>query len=337
MRLALEGFPPAAFSIVMATGIVSTAAYLNELAPVAWVLLGINVIAFLLVAASNLARVALAPDRERADFRNHAVAPGFFTAVAGTCVLASQFVVLAAFPRVALTLWSAGALLWVGLVYAFFFTMTTLPEKPPIQEGLNGSWMLIVVGTQSVSLTGTLLAPSLGDVRPVVLGLALVLFLLGATFYLMLFTLTLLRFLFFTIDPATLTPPYWIGMGAVAITTLAGSLLVLQSDSWAFLDAVSPFLRAFTLLFWATATWWIPLLLLLGAWRHLSRRVALRYDLQYWSMVFPLGMYAVATRRLAAALDWPGLISLASAFGYVALAAWLAAFVGLIASTLRYR
>jgi tellurite resistance protein TehA-like permease len=319
----------------MATGIVSTAAFLNGLGPVAWALLGINVIAFLLIAASSVARLALAPERVREDFRRHAVAPGFFTAVAGTCVLASQFVVLAEQPSVALALWSAGGILWVWLVYAFFFTMTTLPVKPALQDGLNGSWMLMVVGTQSVSLAGTLLAPSLGELGPVVLGLALVLFLLGAMFYVLLFTLMLLRFLFFTFDPAALTPPYWIGMGAVAITTLAGSLLVLQSDAWPFLAAVSPFLRGFTLLFWATATWWIPLLLMLGAWRHVGRHVALRYDLQYWSMVFPLGMYAVATRRLAAALEWPVLVPLGTAFGYVALAAWAAAFTGLSASLLR--
>jgi len=31
-----------------------------------------------------------------------------------------------------------------------------------------------------------------------------------------------------------------------------------------------------TLLFWATGTWWIPILLALGAWRHLFQRLALR-------------------------------------------------------------
>jgi tellurite resistance protein TehA-like permease len=195
--------------------------------------------------------------------------------------------------------------------------------------------MLIVVGTQSVSLSGTLLAPALGGARELVLVFSLALFLLGAMFYVMLFSLILLRFLFFALDPVSLTPPYWINMGAVAITTLAGALLVVQRDAWPFLSAVLPFLRGFTLLFWATATWWIPLLLLLGAWRHVIRRVPLRYDLQFWSMVFPLGMYAVATHRLATALEWPSLTPLAIAFGYVALVAWAATFMGLASSVLR--
>ena len=75
-----------------------------------------------------------------------------------------------------------------------------------------------------------------------------------------------------------MTPPYWINMGAVAITTLAGSSLLLQSDRWSFLVMLRPFLAGFTLFFWATATWWIPLLVILGVWRHLVRRFPLRYD-----------------------------------------------------------
>jgi tellurite resistance protein TehA-like permease len=119
-------------------------------------------------------------------------------------------------------------------------------------------------------------------------------------------------------------------MGAVAITTLSGSFLILRAREWRFLPEILPFLKGFTLLFWATATWWIPLLLILGGWRHGIRRIPVRYDLQYWSMVFPLGMYSVATFRLTEALGWPGLVPLAYTMGYVALAAWGAVVVGFL-------
>ena len=59
-----------------------------------------------------------------------------------------------------------------------------------------------------------------------------------------------------------------------------------------------PFIKGFTLLFWATATWWIPMLLILGVWRHVYRRFPLRYDPLYWGAVFPLGMYTACTFRL---------------------------------------
>lgn len=49
--------------------------------------------------------------------------------------------------------------------------------------------------------------------------------LLGCVLYILLITLTFYRFAFFRLMPETLTPAYWINMGAVAITTLAGATL----------------------------------------------------------------------------------------------------------------
>lgn len=326
----VAALPPAAFSIVMATGIVSIAADLMGLTAIARLLLALNILAYLIIAALTILRLARALDRVRADLRSHTAAPGFFTTVAGTCVLGGEILNLAARADVALALWILGTLLWFILIYTFFTLMTVAREKPRPEEALSGGWMLIVVATQAVSALGTRLSPTLAAPGAAILGFTTALFLFGCLLYIVLISWIIHRFLFFPFDPVKLTPPYWINMGAVAITTLAGSLLILHAPGWGFLREVLPFLKGFTLLFWATATWWIPLLLVLGAWRHVARRVPLRYGLKYWSIVFPLGMYAVATLRLGEALGWPPLEPLARGVGVLALAAWSAATVGLL-------
>src|SRR5690606_20998665 len=118
--------------------------------------------------------------------------------------------------------------------------------------------------------------------------------------------------------------------GAVAITALAGSLLMLYADDWRLLGEMLPFLRGFTLFFWAAGTWWIPLLFILGFWRHVHRKHPLTYDPQYWGMVFPLGMYTACTIRLSDALDVPFLLAIPRVFIFLALAAWLATFIGML-------
>jgi tellurite resistance protein TehA-like permease len=164
-------------------------------------------------------------------------------------------------------------------------------------------------------------------------------FLLGGMFYIVLISLILYRWLFLPMGAEMLTPPYWINMGAVAITTLAGAHLMLFANSDPTLVELAPVLHAFTLLFWATATWWIPLLIIVTVWRHGIERVPLTYDLQYWSMVFPLGMYTMATEAYANAARLGFLHEISHAFIWIALIAWAVTAVGLlrtIVSSLRH-
>jgi tellurite resistance protein TehA-like permease len=130
-------------------------------------------------------------------------------------------------------------------------------------------------------------------------------------------------------------PPYWINMGAMAISTLAGALLIRTAGASPLLGALLAFLKGFTLLYWATATWWIPMLLVLGVWRHGFRRVPLTYDPQYWGLVFPLAMYTTATYRLSEALGLEFLMVVPRLFIIPAIAAWAMTFAGVVLSIVR--
>ena len=331
----VANFFPGYFALVMATGIVSIASFLLGLRPFAQALLVINLVAYAILWAITLARLLLYWPRIWADVTDHSRGPGFFTLVAGTCVLGSQLVIAAGLPQVAKWFWLLGLVLWLPIMYTFFAAMTVRAEKPPLEQGLNGSWMLAVVAVQSLSTLGVLVAPQWEAWHDLIIFAALCLFLLGCMLYLLIITLVFYRFTFLVFAPATLAPPYWINMGAVAITTLAGATLILNAEGQPLLQELLSFLKGFTLFFWTTASWWIPLLLLLGVWRHGVRRFPLKYDPQYWGMVFPLGMYTTCTIRLAQALELSFLQAIPHVFIYLAIAAWLATFLGLLLHLLR--
>jgi len=323
---------PGYFALVMATGIVSIAASLFEMTPVAWALVFVNIIAYCVLWLLLLTRIVRFFPRVKADIADHVRGPGFFTVVAGTCVLGSQLVIVAGRFEVAAALWFFGLALWLLIMYAFFTSVTIKENKPPLEKGINGAWLIAAVATQSVSVLGTILANYFANYRDPVLFFSLCMFLIGCMLYLLLITLIFYRFTFLDLTTQTLTPPYWINMGAVAITTLAGARLIIAAKDWNFLAEMLPFLKGFTLFFWSAGTWWIPLLFILGFWRHVYKRFPLRYDPQYWGMVFPLGMYSACTFQLSRALGFEPLMLIANVFIYLAIAAWLAASTGLVFS-----
>ena len=323
---------PGYFALVMATGIISIACYLLEMETAAVILLVVNIIAYIVLWLLLLLRLFLFFGRVKDDINNHLRGPGFFTIVAATSVLGSELLIVAGQIRIASLLWLIGLVLWVVIMYTFFTAVTVREDKPSLEGGLNGAWLLAVVATQSISVLGTLLVDYFGAYREPVLFFTLCMFLLGSMLYIPLITLIFYRFTFVNLTTISLTPPYWINMGAVAITTLAGARLIIAAPEWPVLNDLLPFLKGFTLFFWAAGTWWIPLLLILGFWRHVYKRFPLRYDPQYWGMVFPFGMYTVCTIQLANAIKYSPLLVIPRYFIYLALAGWLVVSLGLIYS-----
>jgi tellurite resistance protein TehA-like permease len=335
---AAAGLHPAYFSLVMATGIVSLAAWIQGYAPAAHALFWINLVFFGALWALTFIRIARHRARMVADLNDHTRSVGFFTAVPGSCVLGSEALLIQGAPAFAWTLWIAGVALWVLLTYTIFTALTVKAAKPALAEGLNGGWLVSIVATQSVSVLAAQIGGAAGSEgaagivgsREGLLFVALAMWLGGAMLYVWIISLIFYRYTFFPFKPSDLAPPYWINMGAMAISALAGATLILAAKSSPLLRDLLPFIKGATLLFWATATWWIPMLVILGIWRHVVKRFPLRYDPLYWGAVFPLGMYSVATARMAAAIGLPFLAPVSPAFFYIAAGAWAVALVGLL-------
>jgi tellurite resistance protein TehA-like permease len=329
LRAKLQGFPPVYFSMVMATGIVSIAAYLQGLARIAAGMMWLNAVLYGLLWLLLFARLVLGPRLLLRELTNFRLAPSFFTVVAGTSVLARELLIIHAESRVAAAMLWVAFPLWVVFIYVIFTAFTVKEEKPSLAEGIHGGWLLSVVATQAVSILTALVAQQSANPQAMVFT-ALVLWLCGGMLYIWIISLIFYRYTFFKFAPSDLMPPYWINMGAMAISTLAGATLIQNAPSAAFLEALLPFLKGFTIFFWATATWWIPMLVILGFWRHAYKKFALKYDPLYWGLVFPLGMYSVCTHQLLQMLHLSFLQWLSWAFAYIALAAWLLTFMGLV-------
>lgn len=335
IKKGVESLFPGYFSLVMATGIVSIAAHLLDMELVAQILFDLNKVAYGILWVLFLVRFMFFFKQAWIDLGDHARGPGFFTMVAGTCVLGSQFVLLVKDMLTAVILWGVGFALWLMLIYTIFARLIVKSVKPALETGINGTWLVAVVATQSISVLGTLLAGSAGASEHLLLFLSLAMYTLGGMLYILLITIIFFRLAFYKLEPEQLAASYWINMGALAISTLAGDTLILNAGLWAFLGELLPFLKGLNILFWATATWWIPVLVILGIWRHLYKRYPLRYEPQYWSLVFPLGMYTVSTFQLAKALDLALLYAIPRYFVYVAMSAWLITSIGWVYQQVR--
>ena len=138
-----------------------------------------------------------------------------------------------------------------------------------------------------------------------------------------------LRLMLYPLEPRDIDPPYWVAMGSVAITVVAGAGIV-EMDSAPMADAVRGLVAGLSVIFWCFATWLIPVLVAMGWWRHKVNRIPLTYEATLWSVIFPLGMYSVASITLGRADQLPIVESIGAGWIWVALAAWVITFVAMV-------
>lgn len=325
---------PAWFALIMATGIMAAEAHLLGFTRVATALLHLSVVAYVVAWLLIARRATSFPRQSWRELTDHRSGTGFFTLVAATGVLGSAFAALAGDYAVARALWLVALLLWLALTYAVFAALIVRDAKPPLDEGISGTWLLAVVATQSVAVLSADLATRSPYSRALEF-LSLSMWLWGAMLYVWTISLLFYRCTFLRFEASDFSPPYWITMGAMAISTLAGSRLLANGSHAPWLASMAPFIKGFTVLCWATGTWWIPMLLVLSVWRHVRVRQPLRDGALVWSAVFPLGMYAVGTHEMAHAMDLDFMYSFLPLLGHVALAAWTVAAVGSASTLLR--
>ncbi len=331
----IRGLHPAYFAMVMSTGIISIASKLLGFTGIAWALFFINIIAYAILLPLQTIRVFAFWDNLYKDLCNPKLSLVFFTTVAATNVLGAQFIIIVNQPEIAKIFWYFGIFLWVTVSLVAFSVLFIKCEEGP-ESVIHGGWLIATVGTQSVAVLGAALATQFVSCGSFVLFTSIVWWMIGAFLYVILITLLFYRLVFFKLAPEALIPPYWINMGAIAITTLAGSIIcqTIPKIGGAYADILS-FIKGFTLFFWAFGTWWIPLLIILGIWKFIVRKQQFKYTPLDWGMVFPLGMYTACTFKLSQALQIPFISNISKYFIYLAYIAWTIIFVSMLISMLK--
>jgi tellurite resistance protein TehA-like permease len=333
LRREIETLYPGSFALVMATGIISNALRFDDYRALSDALFVFNAAAYPLLLAATLIRAICFSRALWADLINPRLVFAFFAIVAATDVFGVGLH-LRGFPSLALGLWLFALALWFCLIYLSFGVLTFLNTAHGANV-VHGGWLIAIVGTQSLVILGTFVAPPLGQAGTAIFVLIHMLWGVGLGLYGIFVTLFAHRIFFVEFEPEDITPLLWVVMGAAAIATNAGSTLILTQTTLPFLQSMRPFIDGVTLIMWAWATWWIPLLVLFGIWKHGVCRVPLTYSPTLWSLVFPLGMYALASLRLSLAGDFPPLQTISLTMVWVALATWIATALGLAVSSWR--
>lgn len=317
------------FAAVMATGIVSIGLRLLGHTVLAEIMLVATIVAFVILLPAYLMRAARFPRRFMASLKDPSSAVAYFTLVAGTNVLATALLAHGTW-LLSTILGGAAFLLWLTLTYGLFSSIVLGGHRPQLRQ-INGGWLIWVVGTQSVAVLATSLAPQLPWVMGQdMLGAAAVLFWgVGVVLYLILVVIIFLRLFLIETTPPEMGPAYWILMGATAISVraAAGILELGTNTPTPLLTEMHAFVAGFSVVLWSFGSWFIPLLVLFGLWRHLVRRYPRAYEPKLWSVVFPLGMYAVASVTLGHAINFDFMAQLASVWVWLGFASWVVVVV----------
>lgn len=317
----VTNFPPAAFSFVMATGILSTGLFLVGHEALSLVLLWIAVVVGVLLAIVLVWRAVSHPRKLLADADNPAKTFGFFTIVAGANVVGLRLET-AGMPGAMMVLSILAGVLWVAMTYGIPAALLLRERSTPILNDANGSWFLWVVGTQSMA--NALAVYARNTHNDLASATATAAWGIGLVLYLLVSTLVTLRMLTLPNRPESLSPTYWIFMGATAITVLAGANVLSMPDDLPIILSTHTFIAGASFVLWALGMWWIPLLVLFGIWRHVVCHYPMKYETGLWAIVFPLGMMSAASISFGRGESIAVMISIGEVGVWIAAAAWIA-------------
>ncbi|VAW37109.1 C4-dicarboxylate transporter/malic acid transport protein [hydrothermal vent metagenome] len=316
----LKNLYPGYFAMTMATGIISIALSMHGYQMLANIFFAITLLTWFGMIFLYTWRLIKFPKAVFDNLLNPQTTFMFFTFVAATNI-SGMLLYQHGFIVLAIICWVLSFIYWAALMYFGFASLCFAHQDKEVKV-VHGGWLILIVGTQSLVILGAQIAGELGQYATYMLVEIHMLWALGMIFYAIFVTLFCYRIFFLNMQSSDYSPLMWVVMGAAAISANAGSNLLLTDPVIQVLVNLRPVVQMLSIMLWTWATWWIPLLVIIGLWQHWYCKVPLRYEPTQWSIIFPLGMYTVATNNLALSAEFTPLLYLSGSMLWVAVISW---------------
>jgi len=317
-REVIRQFTPNWFAVTMGTGVLALALAqlpvailgLHAIAEALWLF---NIVLFLLFTAIYAARWVMFFDEARRIFGHSTVSMFFGTIPMGLATIINGFLVFGV-PR-----WGDGVIhlaemLWwldvaMSLACGVLIPYMMFTRQEHSIDQMTAVWLLPVVAAEVAAASGGLLAPHLADAHSqlVVLVTSYVLWAFSLPVAFSILTILLLRMALHKLPHENMAASSWlalgpIGTGALGMLVLGGDApLIFAANGLPGVGEVAAGLGLVAgITLWGFGLWWMLMAVLITV-RYL--RDGIPFNLGWWGFTFPLGVYSLATLKLASTLN----------------------------------
>lgn len=317
-REVIRQFTPNWFAATMGTGVLALA-----LAQLPLAIPGLRVFAeglwlfniglFLLFSVLYAARWVLFFDEARRIFAHSTVSMFFGTIPMGLATIINGFLVFGV-PRWGPDVVQVAEVLWwldvaMSLACGVLIPYMMFTRQAHSIDQMTAVWLLPVVAAEVAAASGGLLAPHLADAHGqlVMLCTSYVLWAFSLPVAFSILTILLLRMALHKLPHENMAASSWLALGPIGTGALG--MLLLGGDGPAIFAAngmpgVGEVAAGLGLIggitLWGFGLWWMLMAVLITL-RYL--RDGIPFNLGWWGFTFPLGVYSLATLKLASTLD----------------------------------
>ncbi|WP_428425550.1 TDT family transporter [Pararhizobium sp.] len=228
---------------------------------------------------------------------------------------------------IAVGLWWFDVALALSCGIAIPFTMFTRQSHSIDQ--MTGLWLLPIVASEVAAVSGALLLPYLVDPTQqlTILIINLVLWSCSVPLAMGVLTILFLRMAVHKLPHINMAASSWLALGPIGTGALG--LLIISQNAPAVLAAngLGIFAAAFSgasllgaVLLWGYGLWWMAMAIAITI---SYIREGLPFNIGWWGYTFPLGVYAVATLRLATLVPLPAIGTFGTALVAALAILWL--------------